>query len=93
MGKLTDLALATANSSFKEEHWISACDVVEAVKTRKIEESKLLQLIDFFTDNSVETIWDFCVNHGIDLWELKEFYEKCIKPYAVNRELEELWKF
>ena len=93
MDKLTELTLTTANASFRKEHWISASDVVKAVKTRKVKEGKLLQLIDFFTDNSVEAIWDFCVNHGISFWELKEFYEKCIKPYAVNRELEELWKF
>jgi hypothetical protein len=93
MKDLTELAIATANSSFKKEHWITADDIVEAVKTCKIKRGKLLQVIDFFTDNTVEAIWNFCLNHGITLEELKTFYEKCIKPYAVNRELERLWEF
>jgi hypothetical protein len=83
-------AILTANVSFRTE--ITDDVVVNSIMNMEMPREWEFHFYDFFTDNPVEWILDFCEEKNIPLERLKEFYEKFIKPYYRNRRLEGVWE-
>ena len=83
-------ATATANQSYRVK--MTDDVVVNAIKGMTMPQEWKFHIYDFFSDNPPQIILEFCEEYGISLEELKEFYEKLVKPYARNIYLEEVWK-
>jgi len=83
-------AIVTVNCSYKVE--ISEKELAEIIKSGELPEEKRGYLEVFFSEVPLSEIVDFCDKYGITINELKNFYERNIKPLFSNKELEELWK-
>ena len=88
-------ALVTVNCAYSEKYLLGEDKLAEILKSKKFPETypEWEQVEVFFSEVPVDLIWDFCKKHGITLEELREYYEKNIKPRFRNEELEELWEW
>jgi hypothetical protein len=64
----------------------------QIIKSGELPGEKRGYLEIFFSEVSLLEIVDFCDRYEITISEIKNFYEKNVKPLFSNKELEELWK-
>ena len=88
-------ALTTINCAYGEKYLMTEKKLADILKSGKFPETypEWEQVEVFFSEVPVSFIWDFCRKFGITLEELREYYEKNIKPRFRNEELEELWEW
>ena len=88
-------ALITVNCAYREDRLMTEEKLAEILKSGKFPETypEWEQVEVFFSEVPSEYVSDFCTRYGITLEELKDYYEKNIKPRFRNEELEELWKW
>ena len=83
-------AIVTVNCSYKVK--IPEEKLAEIIKSGELPEEKRGYLEVVFSEVPLSEIVDFCDKYGITINELKNFYEKNIRPLFSSKELEELWK-
>ncbi|MGC8765545.1 MAG: hypothetical protein ACP5QT_06635 [Brevinematia bacterium] len=78
------------NKSFKKH--ISEKKIAGLIKKKKFPLMYRERLFILFTDVNPSLILMFAMEHGISLEELKDYYERFIKPVYRSRNFEEIFK-
>ncbi len=65
--------------------------LVELIKKKKFDKKWAGHIYAFFTDVPVQDIVRFAIEHKISLSKIRSYYEKFIKEYFPNKELEDIF--
>jgi hypothetical protein len=83
--------LTTVNSAFKVS--LSEEELAIFIKSGIFPRDFSEHIFTFFTEVPSQAIFRFILKYNISLQELKDYYEKHIKPLYRNRSLEEIFEF
>lgn len=81
----------TVNASFKIN--ISEKILVKLIKEKKIEKKWSAHIYAFFSDVPVQDIVKFAIKYQIPLGVIKKYYEKYVKNYFPNKQLEDIFVY
>ncbi|MCF6096421.1 hypothetical protein L1766_05280 [Thermovorax subterraneus] len=72
------------------ENYLKESELAELIKKMEFDREYMVQIFNFFTDVHPQDIQRFIIAYGIGEKNLKGFYEKYVKPYYPNKQLEEM---
>ena len=79
---------STINSSVK--YPVTEEMIANLLREGKLPDEYFAHICSFFTDIPINTIVKFISYYNIKIETLKEYYEKYIKKYYQNKDIEEL---
>lgn len=82
------LVETTINAQTK--NYLKEMELAELIKKMEFDKEYMVQIFNFFTDVHPQDIRKFIIAYGIAEKNLKDFYEKYVKPYYPNKQLEEM---
>ncbi|SHM55528.1 hypothetical protein SAMN05660826_01310 [Caldanaerovirga acetigignens] len=80
----------TINAQTK--NYLKEKKLAELIKKMEFDKEYMVQIFNFFTDVHLQDVQRFIIAYGITEKNIKDFYEKYVKPYYPNKQLEEMFE-